>query len=190
MADNIICLSRHHCQRSWDREARTQDFVRPGVHEPLSPLISGVNHFPSRFMNRMVCLPRKVSYFRDSRMSPWKNKAGWRRNREPVLRPFSFLLYVYFPDFTAAGIWDLRLYAPTGATRLDDDHDELLDWPWIQAMGRENWRSVKGYLCKWLWCLSQSPYKHLDKCRRLKPHLHALKKSARHAKFLAPCWRF
>ena len=24
----------------------------------------------------------------------------------------------------------------------------------------------------------------------LKPHLHALKKSARHAKFLAPCWRF
>ena len=190
MADNIICLSRHHCQRSWDREARTQDFVRPGVHEPLSPLISGVNHFPSRFMNRMVCLPRKVSYFRDSRMSPRKNKAVWRRNREPVLRPFSFLLYFYFPDFTAAGIWDLRLYAPTGATRLDDDHDELLDWPWIQAMGRENWRSVKGYLCKWLWCLSQSPYKHLDKCRRLKPHLHALKKSARHAKFLARCWRF
>ena len=46
MADNVICLCRHHCQMSWDREARTRDFVRPGAYDPElpSPLISGVNH--------------------------------------------------------------------------------------------------------------------------------------------------
>ena len=37
-----------------------------------------------------------------------KNKGGRRRNQEPVLRPFSFLLYVHISDFfTGAGMWVL-----------------------------------------------------------------------------------
>ena len=41
-----------------------------GAHqmEPPSPLISWVNPFPSRFINRTASFPRKVSYFRESRM--------------------------------------------------------------------------------------------------------------------------
>ena len=48
----------------------------PGAHqmEPPSALISWVSPFPSRFINRTACSPRKVSYFRESRMLPWKKK--------------------------------------------------------------------------------------------------------------------
>ena len=69
------------------------DLPLAGAHqmEPPSPLISWVNPFPSRFINRTACFPaRNVSYFLESRMSPSKNKVGWSRTREPVLRPFSF----------------------------------------------------------------------------------------------------
>ena len=45
-------------------------------------------------------IPRKVSYFRESRMSPWKNIVGRSLNQKPVVRPF-FLFY----DVTADGIW-------------------------------------------------------------------------------------
>ena len=49
---------------------------KPGAHqmEPPSPLISCVNPFPSRFINRTASFPRKVSYFRESRVSPHRDK--------------------------------------------------------------------------------------------------------------------
>ena len=82
-------------------------YIGAGAHqmEPPSPLISWVNPFPSRFINRTACFPRKVSYFRKSRMSRWKNKIGWSRTQKPVLRPFSFFTLRPFLIFTAAGIW-------------------------------------------------------------------------------------
>ena len=73
--------------------------------EPPSPLISWVNPFPSRFINRAACFPRKMSYFCKSRMSWWKNKIGWSRTQKPVIRPFSFFTLRPFLHFTAAGIW-------------------------------------------------------------------------------------
>ena len=79
-----------------------------GAHqmEPPSPLISWVKPFPSRFTNRTACFPRKVSYFLKSRMSRWK-KQNWMKSNSEA-RPstvFLFLLYVYFYNFKAAGIW-------------------------------------------------------------------------------------
>ena len=74
-------------------EKMTQEFyANPGAHqmEPPSPLISWVNPFRSRFINRTACFPREVGCFRESRMSSWKNKVGWSRTQKPVLRPFSF----------------------------------------------------------------------------------------------------
>ena len=85
-ADILFCFRRR-------REKMTQEFyANPGAHqmEPPSPLISWVNPFPSRFINRTASFPRKVSYFRESLVSPWKNKVGWSRTQKPVLRPFSF----------------------------------------------------------------------------------------------------
>ena len=75
--------------------------------EPPSPISSWVNPFPSRFINRTACFPRKVSYFRESRMSPWKNKlwVGWSRTQKPVLRPFSFFTIRSFLRFYSC--WDL-----------------------------------------------------------------------------------
>ena len=73
--------------------------------EPPSPLISWVNPFPSRFINRTASFPRKVSYFRESRVSPWKNKIGWSRTQKPVLRPFSFFTIRPFLQFYSR--WDL-----------------------------------------------------------------------------------
>ena len=68
--------------------------------------------FPSRFINRMPCFPRKVSYFCDSRIPPLKNKVGGRQNREPVLRPLSFLTLHQFSRFYSRwdqGIMELKL---------------------------------------------------------------------------------
>ena len=80
-----------------------------GAHqmEPPSPLISWVNPFPSRFINRTASFPRKVSYFRESRVSPWKNKIGWSRTQKPVLRPFSFFPLRPFLQFYSR--WDLGI---------------------------------------------------------------------------------
>ena len=85
-ADILFCFRRR-------REKMTQEFyANPGAHqmEPPSPLISWVNPFRSRFINRTACFPREVGCFRESRMSSWKNKVGWSRTQKPVLRPFSF----------------------------------------------------------------------------------------------------
>ena len=75
--------------------------------EPPSPLISWVNPFPSRFINRTASFPRKVSYFRESRVSPWKNKIGWSRTQKPALRPFSFFRLPPFLQFYSR--WDLGI---------------------------------------------------------------------------------
>ena len=74
--------------------------------EPPSPLISWVDPFPSRFINSTACFPRKVSYFCESRMSPWKEiKLDEVELRSPSFDCFPFLLYVHFYNFTAVGIW-------------------------------------------------------------------------------------
>ena len=75
--------------------------------EPPSPLISWVNPFPSRFINRTAFFPRKVSYFLESRMPPWKNKVGWSRTQKPVLQPFSFFIIRPFLSFNSR--WDLGI---------------------------------------------------------------------------------
>ena len=105
--------------------------------EPPSPLISWVNPFPSRFINRTACFPRKVSYFRESRMSPWKKmKLDEVELRSPSFERFPFLLYVHFYSFTVAGIWD------------EIKVNELPDWDWTWSDGTKaaNWGSRKGSL--------------------------------------------
>ena len=89
-------------------------FLYTGAHqlEPPSPLISWVNPFLSRLMNRTVCFPRKVSYLRESCMSPWQNKVGWSRTQKPVLRPFSFFTIRPFLQFCSR--WELGINYPTG----------------------------------------------------------------------------
>ena len=76
----------------------TKEFVESGAHqlEPPSPLIPWVNPFPSKFINRTAYFPQNVSYFRESRMSRWKNKVGGSRNQKPILRPCIFLSFYAF----------------------------------------------------------------------------------------------
>ena len=118
----------------WDYEIPREFYILSGAHqmEPPSPLISWVNPFPSRFINTTACFPRKVSYFRESRMSPWK-KWSWR---SPSFDRFPFLLYVHFYSFTAAGIWD------------EIKVNELPDWDraWSDGTKAANWGSRKGSL--------------------------------------------
>ena len=70
-------------------------------------LISWVNFFPSRFINRTASFARKVSYFRESRVSPHREKIKLDEVelRSSSFGRFPFFLYVYFYNFTAAGIW-------------------------------------------------------------------------------------
>ena len=64
--------------------ANERSVKKSGAHqmEPPSPSISYVNPFPSRFINRTACFPQKVSYFRESRMSPWKKWSWMKSNSE------------------------------------------------------------------------------------------------------------
>ena len=73
----------------------------PGAHqmEPPSPLLSWVNPFPSRFINRTACFPRKVSYFRESRMSPWKVEPDEIELRSPSFDRFPFFTIRPFLQF-------------------------------------------------------------------------------------------
>ena len=75
------------------------EYTRAGAHqmEPPSPLISWVNSFPSRFLNRTACFPRKVSYFREFRMSPWKKWSWMKSNSEA--RPSTVFLFHYTSIF-------------------------------------------------------------------------------------------
>ena len=118
--------------------------------EPPSPLISWVNPFPSRFINRTACFPRKVSYYRESRMSPWKKWSWMKSNSEaPSFDRFSFLLYVH----------EIKV-------------NELPDWDWAWSDGTKaaNWGSRKGYLCEcFFFLLLYIPHlsMHLEKSPRL-----------------------
>ena len=133
--------------------------------EPPSPLISWVNPFPSRFLNRTACFPRKVSYSRESRMSPWKNKVGWSRTQKPVLRPFSFFKYTSI--FT--------ILQPLGSGYHEIKVNELPDWDWAWSDGTKaaNWGSRKGSLRVFVFVFfflpSYIPHlsMHLEKSRRL-----------------------
>ena len=105
--------------------------------EPPSPLIYWVNPFPSRYINRTACFPRKVSYFRESRMSPWKKWSWMKSNcelRSPSFDRFPFLLYVHFYSFTAAGIWD----------EIKVNELPAWDWAWSDGIKAANWGSRKG----------------------------------------------
>ena len=73
--------------------------------EPPSPLISWVNPFPSRFINRTPCFPQKVSYFRESRMSPWKKWSWMKSNSEA--RPSTVFLFTIRPFLQFYSRWDL-----------------------------------------------------------------------------------
>ena len=108
--------------------------------EPPSPLISWVNPFPSRFINRTASFKQKVSYFRKSPMSRWKNKIGWSRTQKPGLRPFSFFNLRPFLRFYSR--WDLGI--------MEIKVNELPDWDWAWSDGTKaaNWGSLEGYLCK------------------------------------------
>ena len=132
--------------------------------EPPSPLISWVNPFPSRFINRTACFPRKVSYFRKSRMSRWKNKIGWSWTQKPVLRPF-FLFY-----FTSI----FTILQPLGSGYHELKVNELpdRDWEWSDGTKAGNWGSRKGYLWEYFFLFFLPPYipqlsMHLWKSRRL-----------------------
>ena len=75
--------------------------------EPPFPFISWVNPFPSRFINRTACFPRKVTFFRESRMWPWKKWSWMKRTQEPVLRPFFIFTIRRFLQFYNR--WDLGI---------------------------------------------------------------------------------
>ena len=112
----------------------------PGAHqmEPPSPLISWVNPFPSRFINRTACFPRKVSYFRESRMSPWKKWSWMKSNSEA--RPSTVFLFYYTSIFT--------ILQPLGSGYHEIKVNELPDWDWAWSDGTKaaNWGSRKGSL--------------------------------------------
>ena len=108
--------------------------------EPPSPLISWVNPFPSRFINRTACFPRKVSYFRESRMSPWKKWSWMKSNSEA--RPSTVFLFYYTSIFT--------ILQPLGSGYHEIKVNELPDWDWAWSDGTKaaNWGSLKGFLCE------------------------------------------
>ena len=105
--------------------------------EPPSSLISWVNPFPSRFINRTACFPRKVSYFRESRMSPWKKWSWMKSNSEA--RPSTVFLFYYTSIFT--------ILQPLGSGNHETKVNELPDWDWAWSDGTKaaNWGSRKGY---------------------------------------------
>ena len=84
-------------------------WVQSGAHqmEPPSPLISWVIPFPSRFMNRTACFPRKVSYFRESRMSPWEKWSWMKSNSEA--HPSTVFLFTIRPFLWFYSRWDLGI---------------------------------------------------------------------------------
>ena len=135
-------ISLEILERSFRRGEKTEisreaSWDIPGANQmhPPSPLISWVNPFPSRFINRTACFPRKVSYFRECRMSPWKKKVGRSRIQKPVLRPFSFFTIPPFLRFYSR--WDLGILKK-----------KLMNYPTGDGTKAANWGSRKGYLCE------------------------------------------
>ena len=112
----------------------------------------------------MACFPRILSYFRESHMSPWKNKVGWSRTQKPVLRPFSSIYYTSI--FT--------ILQPLGSGYHEIKVNELPDWDWAWSDGTKaaNWGSLKSYLFAsvcFFFLLSYIPHvnMHFEKSRRL-----------------------
>ena len=96
--------------------------------------------FPSRFISRTACFPRKVSYFRESRMPPWKKWSWMKSNSEA--RPSTVFLFCYTSIFT--------ILQPLGSGYHEIKVNELPDWDWAWSDGTKaaNWGSLKGYLCE------------------------------------------
>ena len=131
--------------------------------EPPSPLISWVNPFPSRFINRTACFPRKVSYFRESRMSTWIKWSWMKSNSEA--RPSNVFLLYYTSIFT--------ILQPLGYGYHEIKVNKLPDWDWAWSDGTKaaNWGSRKGceYFCFFCFLPSSIPHlsMNLEKSRRL-----------------------
>ena len=129
-----------------------------GAHqmEPPSPLISWVNPFPSRFINRTACFPRKVSYFRESRMSPWK-KWSWMKSNSGA-RPSTVFLFYYTSIFT--------ILQPLGSGNHETKVNKLPDWDWAWSDGTKaaNWGSRKGYLCECFFFSFCRHTSHIEAC--------------------------
>ena len=108
---------------------------------PPSPLIPWVNPFMSRFINRTAYFLQNVSYFRESRMSSWKNKVGWGQNQKPVLRTCIFLSFY-------ASIFMILQLLESGYHEIKVNELPNWDWAWSDGTKAANWGSLKGYLCK------------------------------------------
>ena len=129
--------------------------------EPSSPLISWVNPFPSRFINRTAFFPWKVSYFCESCMSPWK-KWSWMKSNSEAHSSTDFLFY-YTSIF--------MILQPLGSGYHEIKVNELPDWDWAWSDETKaaNWGSLKGYLCECFYLSSyiQHVSMHFEKSRRL-----------------------
>ena len=121
--------------------------------EPPLPLISWVNPFPRRFINRTACFPWKVSYFREFVCHREKNKGGWKVElRSLSFDRFRFILYFHFHDFTAAGTW-VSWNKSSWITQLRR--------PWSDGTSAANGGSRKGYLFKcFFFAVMHSTCKH------------------------------
>ena len=168
MTGNLSQISRVSIARGANPSLWVQKLScwEAGAHqmEPPSPLISWVNPFPSRFINRTACFPRHISVNLVCHREK-KIKLDEVVLRGPSFDRFPFLLYVHFYSFTTAGIWD------------EIKVNELPDWDWAWSDGTKaaNWGSRKGSLrVFFLFVLfsflpSYIPHlsMHLEKSRRL-----------------------
>ena len=132
--------------------------------EPPLPLISWVNPFPRRFINRTACFPWKVSYFREFVCHREKNKVGWKVElRSLSFDPLSFKNLYYTSIFT--------ILQPLGPGYHEIKVNELpnWDWPWSDGRSAANWGSLKGYLFKCFFLPSYIPHvnMHFEKSRWL-----------------------
>ena len=134
--------------RKTELARRLLNMLRPGAHqmEPPSPLISWVNPFPSRFINRTACFPRKVSYFRESPMSPWINKVGWSRTQRPVLRTFSFFTIRPFLRFYSC--WDLGIIKQKLMNYPTTEHEAMRQKQRTEDHGKVIFASVFFLFCR------------------------------------------
>ena len=82
--------------------------------------------FPSRFINRTACFPRKVSYFRESRMSPWKIKV---QIRSPSFDRFP----KYYTSEACDGLLHTSIFTilqPLESRYHKIKVNDLQDWAW------------------------------------------------------------
>ena len=113
----------------------------PSNGASISPLISWVNPFPSRFINRTACFPRTKSV-----IFPWVSyvtvkKWSWMKSNSEA-RPSTVFLFYYTSIFT--------ILQPLGSGYHEIKVNELPDWDWAWSDGTKaaNWGSRKGYLCE------------------------------------------